>query len=107
MKITGRKSQPLAPMTPLAGPVNTDQAEAAQTPERVTDKVELASSTQVRKLAEAARALPAVRTEKVEELRGKIDDGSYHVDSEVLARKVVDEAINDLLARELKTGTGL
>jgi negative regulator of flagellin synthesis FlgM len=101
MKISGRKSQSIGPMGPLTGLAQSEEAaEAAQTQEAVTDQVNLASSTEVRKLAQTAEALPTMRMEKVEGLRGQIDDGSYYVESEKLARKVVDEALQDILAEE-------
>jgi negative regulator of flagellin synthesis FlgM len=70
----------------------------AETPEQVSDHVDLTSTTQIRKFAEVAETLPNVRLEKVEGLREQIDDGSYYVESDKLARKVVDEALSDILA---------
>ena len=106
MKITGRKSQPLGPMSPMSGPVNQESAEVAEVPAASGDSVSLASTTQIRILAQAAAALPSVRTEKVVELRGKVDDGSYYVESDKLARKVVDEAIQDILAGQGRAAHG-
>jgi negative regulator of flagellin synthesis FlgM len=97
----------MGPMSPLTGPSQTEADNTAQSPEPVSDQVELASSTEIRKLAVAAQALPAVRMEKVEGLREQIDDGSYHVESEKLARKVVDEALSDILAQEVRQARGL
>ena len=75
-------------------------------PAPIADQVNLASTTQIRKLAEVANAMPAMRTEKVENLRGAIDEGNYYVESDKLARKVVDEAINDMLAKEIRANGG-
>jgi negative regulator of flagellin synthesis FlgM len=109
MKITGRKSQPLGQtgaLSPLTGPASQESNEAAEIPAAPADSVSLASSTEVRRLAQAAAALPSVRTEKVVELRGQIDEGSYYVESDKLARKVVDEAIHEILAGQGRAANG-
>ncbi len=73
-----------------------DQA-SAQEAGPVSDQVDISSTQKLRQLHQAAMSVPEVRLEKVVELRGQIDDGSYHVETEKLARKVVDEALADLL----------
>jgi negative regulator of flagellin synthesis FlgM len=97
MKIQGRKNQSISPMSilgaPTAGP--TSQVEAAEPP--AGDSVELASTTQVRQLNAMVQAMPTVRTEKVQGLRGAIEEGSYYVESDKLAKKVVDEALAEVL----------
>jgi len=104
MKITGRKSQQVGPMSPMTGPVANDASQVEATGlEPESDNVDTASSTQVGKLAQMVQALPSVRPEKIEELREQIDDGSYFVESQKLARKVVDEALSEILAGEGKT----
>ncbi|MCE5231075.1 flagellar biosynthesis anti-sigma factor FlgM [bacterium] len=96
MKIQGRKQiTPLGVTGPLSGP---SFREVEETPEaQASDQVDLSSTQQLRRLNEAAQALPEVRMEKVEGLRGQIEDGNYYVESEKLARKVVDEALNEML----------
>jgi flagellar biosynthesis anti-sigma factor FlgM len=42
--------------------------------------------------------LADVRTEKVAEIRGAIESGSYRVDSYQIARKMVDEALRESVA---------
>jgi flagellar biosynthesis anti-sigma factor FlgM len=104
MKITGRKSQPAGPLSPMTGPVADDASQVEPAgPELESDSVDMASSTQVGKLAQAVQAMPNVRPGKVEELREQIDDGSYYVESPKLAHKVVDEALSDIMAGEWKT----
>lgn len=101
MKIQGRK-QPIGAMGPISLPA---AAEPAASPESAMptpgDQVDLDSTGLIRKLAQAAQALPSVRTEKVEELRDAIEDGSYHVESEKLARKVVDDVLTEALMSQL------
>ena len=48
-----------------------------------------------RALGQAAQSIPDVRMDKVEGLRGAIDNGSYFVESDKLAHKVVDEILAD------------
>jgi flagellar biosynthesis anti-sigma factor FlgM len=102
MKITGRKSQSIGPLNPLLGPPPAEAQGEVNDAAPITDRVELGSSTEVRKLGQVAQAMPDIRVGKVSQLREAIDDGSYHIDSDQLARKVVDEAIRDILAREVR-----
>ena len=43
---------------------------------------------------EAVQQVPAVREEKVAEIKQRVSDGTYTVSSQVLARKMVDAAKN-------------
>lgn len=60
------------------------------------DRVSL--SPQARELRNAQRtlsAIPDVRAEKVEEIKARIADGSYRIDSEQIAAKMIREALSD------------
>ena len=46
------------------------------------------------------KAVPDLRDEVVEDLRDAVESGSYHIESEKLAKKVVDEAIREAVQRE-------
>jgi anti-sigma28 factor (negative regulator of flagellin synthesis) len=39
--------------------------------------------------------LPDVRLEKVEALKPKVDDGTYHVESHEIAKRMVDESLRE------------
>ncbi|MEN6626584.1 MAG: flagellar biosynthesis anti-sigma factor FlgM [Candidatus Sumerlaeia bacterium] len=96
MKIQGRKQiSPLGPTGPLTGP-SFHEVENVQEP-AADDQVDLSSTQQLRRLNAAVQELPEVRMEKVEGLRGQIEEGNYYVETEKLARKVVDEALNEML----------
>jgi len=97
MKIQGRKNQPIGAVGPLGLPTPPAAPAEAEAPAPVADQVDLGSTAQVRRLQQALETLPAVRAEKVEGLRGQIDQGSYYVESDKLARKVVDEMLADVL----------
>ncbi len=57
----------------------------------VTDKVSLtATATQLQSLQQEIAALPVVDEQKVAALRAAIEDGSYQVDSQKLARNMID-----------------
>lgn len=45
-------------------------------------------------------ALPDVRDEKVDDLRDAVETGNYFVESDKLAKKVVDDAIREAAQRE-------
>jgi len=42
--------------------------------------------------------LPDVRTEKVEDLRNKIEQGTYHVSGDKIAEKMIGESLIDVIA---------
>jgi len=97
MKIQGRKSTQISSLGPMNMPAPAAGAPAAEPTASVDDSVELASAQQLRTLQQAVQAMPSVRTEKVEVLRGAIEEGSYFVESDKLARKVVDEVLTEAL----------
>lgn len=47
----------------------------------------------------AARAaidhIPDVRHDKIDALQSSVNDGTYHVDSEVVAKRMVDESLRE------------
>jgi len=97
MKIQGRKSPQISSLGPISMPAPAAGTPAAEPTPPADDQVELASAQQLRTLNQAVQALPSVRTEKVEVLRGAIEEGSYFVESDKLARKVVDEVLSEAL----------
>jgi negative regulator of flagellin synthesis FlgM len=97
MKINGRKNiPPVGPLGPTSSPAPAQAGQESQ-PVQAEDRVELTSAPQVGELSRIAQALPSVRVEKVADLRGEIEGGNYWVESDKLARKVVDEALSDAL----------
>jgi len=60
------------------------------------DRVSL--SLQARELLKAQKALaaiPDVRADKVEAIKARIADGTYRIDSEQIAAKMIREALSD------------
>lgn len=101
MKIEGRKSQQFGSIGPISVPVAAELAPVEEaTPPAAGDSVDITAAHQLHKLQEAVQAMPAVRMEKVEGLRGAIEDGSYYVESEKLARKVVDDTLTEALLQK-------
>jgi len=63
------------------------------------EKVSL--STKGRDIQQARKALdnlPDLRTEKVEDLRNRIEQGTYHVNGEDIAEKMIGESLIDIIA---------
>jgi flagellar biosynthesis anti-sigma factor FlgM len=107
MKITGRKS--IQPTSPLGGPVRvgpTERVEKSDRMERVEERaadVELSSGLrEVEKAVETVKTMSDVRVEKVEELKPLVDDGSYKVESRVLAKRIVDSSLRE--SAHMKSG---
>ena len=62
------------------------------------DKVELSSRKQeVDRLAQKAKAQPAIREERVESLRQSIEDGTYNARGEIVAASILKSNILDEL----------
>lgn len=96
MKISGRKGQ-IGAMGPLGMPAPANPPQQAEETAPAGDAVELKSSTQVKTLRQAVDAMPTVRAGKVESLKDAIEEGQYHVESDKLAKRVVDEALSDAI----------
>jgi len=67
-------------------------------PSRVRRGDRVSLSPQARELLNAQKALdaiPDVRTDKVEEIKARIADGTYRIDSEQIASKMIREALPD------------
>lgn len=76
--VEGKRSEAAAPTT--TGAANT-----------LTDKVSLtATATQLQSLQQEIAALPIVDEQKVAELKAAIEEGRYQVDSQKLARNMID-----------------
>ena len=61
-------------------------------------KVEISStSVEFSKAAEKMDNVPKDRADKVEELKMMVQNGTYEVDSEKIAEKVVEDAISNII----------
>lgn len=58
-----------------------------------------ASVRQINQLKATIAGLPDIRVEKVEDLREAVEDGTYYVESEKIAKRVVDEALQEAARR--------
>ena len=64
-----------------------------------TERVDLSSSAKDIQVAKAiVSGLPDVRDDRVQELKTRIEQGSYTVDISKLANKMVSESLIDILA---------
>ncbi|MDI6761921.1 MAG: flagellar biosynthesis anti-sigma factor FlgM [Thermodesulfobacteriota bacterium] len=62
------------------------------------DRVEFSTrSREMQKIYEVLQTTPEVRSDKVSEIKKRIEDGQYRVDSETLAEKIIKESILDLI----------
>jgi negative regulator of flagellin synthesis FlgM len=62
------------------------------------DKVEFsAQSREMQKVYDTLQTIPEVRTEKIAALKKSIEDGTYHVDNEDLAEKMIKASILDFV----------
>ncbi len=71
--------------------VDTTPSQFKSAGDSTLDKISLtATATQLQSLQQEIAALPAVDEQKVAALRAAIEDGSYQVDSQKLARNMID-----------------
>lgn len=77
--------------------LKTDPTDGAALP--VEDNVELSQSVKDVQFAnEMIKSIPDVRDDKVARLKSEIENGTYRIDSEKIADKMINESIiNDLL----------
>ena len=60
------------------------------------DKLDLSqSATQFKQLLEAAKRVPDVREDKVQDIKSRIQAGEYNVDSRVVAEKMLEQLGRD------------
>jgi negative regulator of flagellin synthesis FlgM len=93
MKIEDRKAAAAIELRqqqqPAAGTAGARTASAK--PQTPAARVELSSrSRELHAALQAANAHPDVRQEKVDDARQRIADGTYHVDPEQIARRMLD-----------------
>jgi flagellar biosynthesis anti-sigma factor FlgM len=100
MKIQGRKSQQIGGLGPIGIPAHNDSSPVEEL-KPAGDRVEIGSSPQLSRLNDIVKAMPSVRTERVQGLRGAIEEGSYWVESDKLARKVVHETLSVALLSQM------
>ena len=63
-----------------------DAGHPAPAPEGIKDVIKVSDrATAIRSLVEQASQLPEVRTERVEQLRARVQSGAYHPDASVIA----------------------
>ena len=81
------------------------RAEGAKKPVQETEKgtqpgakVDFSNtSVEFSKAAEKMEEVPEERAAKIEELKEKVSDDTYHVDSKKIAEKIIDESLSDIL----------
>lgn len=60
----------------------------------VADKVALSGrAKEIADLVAAAKALPEVRAEKVDEIKARVDSGKYVADPAKIAKRMIDEIV--------------
>jgi negative regulator of flagellin synthesis FlgM len=61
-----------------------------------TEQIAISSKAKdIQKTTEVVSAAPDIRTEKVERIKNEIDKGSYHVSTENLAEKILENIITE------------
>jgi flagellar biosynthesis anti-sigma factor FlgM len=65
---------------------------------KATDSVEISqTSAEIRRAKEVIKEQPEIRTEKVRVVKKEVDEGTYKVDGEKVAEKIIRENVLDEL----------
>lgn len=100
MRIQGRKNSPVGPAGSAGAPPSAEIGKAPAPAAPAEDSIDIsAGSREVGQLKEVIAAMPDVRIEKIEDIRDQVEDGSYHVESEKIAKRVVDEALEEAVRK--------
>lgn len=84
-KLSPTEKNPVSPdRSPSAAPVSGDRVDLSP------------SSRMIQKIQEAALAAPDVRTEKTAALKKQIENGTYSINSEEIAGKMIKEFLLEL-----------
>lgn len=102
MKIQGRKSHQLGALGPINIPAQPEPVAAEPVSVTADDQVDVSSTQQLKKLRDTIQSMPSVRAEKVGDLKGAIEGGNYFIESQKLAKKVVDDVIAEAIMKERK-----
>jgi len=84
MDVTGKKTAHQKSESPAAGQVSGGE-QIALSPK----------AKGIQKALETVQTSPDIRSEKVTEIKGQIANNTYHVDSEALAVKILQEIITE------------
>jgi negative regulator of flagellin synthesis FlgM len=80
-------------------------ASAKQAPKQVLKEDTVVLSPEAKKIQEVRKLLntvPDIRGEKVARIKAQIGDGTYHVDGEKLAEKIIKESLLNEVLGEVK-----
>lgn len=76
----------------------SQQADRASSEARKSDTVSLSSASKELQLAKkAAASAPEERSDRVEEIKQAIDEGTYEVDAEKIAEKIIGTNISEFV----------
>lgn len=106
MKISGRKqvgsTNPLSGASrPKSDPVKADAGSGIDG--RAADVNLSESLREMDHARQALASMPDVRAEKVGALKPVVDDGTYHRESKVIAKKMVDSALRESAQSRVST----
>ena len=101
MKINGNNSLEYGNAVPLQQPpVHADETDAEATGPASGGGFDVSSARVLNRFAQVVASIPGIRTEKVELLRKQIEENRYHIGSDKLARKVIDDVLTEALVNE-------
>jgi len=100
MKINGNNSLEHGIAVPLQPPVHAGETDAEAADPASGGGFDVSSARVLNRLAQVVESIPGIRTEKVELLRKQIEEDRYHIGSDKLARKVIDDVLSEALVNE-------
>jgi len=102
MRISGRKTR-VSPAGSVGRVSRVTGPRKKEAPAPVSEAADVELSASLQEIDRAREALAILPDEKVEGVKPLVDDGSYKVESEVLAKRIVDTSLRES-AQLKKTG---
>lgn len=93
-RVDGKKCRDIPPASAPAGSPGAGNPVGKETTVSISSRGKLVADARIR-----AGEIPEVRVEKVEEIRSAVDGGTYRVEGEKVAEKMVADAVREIRNR--------
>jgi negative regulator of flagellin synthesis FlgM len=90
------KNKTIQDSVKVGGKTVTGKSQGVASSSSSSEQIAISSKAKnIQKASEVVNAAPDIRTEKVDRVKDQIANGNYHISSEQLAKKVLENIINE------------
>ena len=104
MKVNGNNPHQHGNAVPLQLTVHADETDVPVADLASGRGFDVSSARVLNRLARVVESISGIRAEKVELLRKQIKEDRYHIGSDMLARKVIDDVLTEALVNKERDG---